>query len=174
MRFSKTPGGADLARIQAKRMAHADLLPSEDLHATIAEICQFLSTLFVVYGLDNLDEEDRAPLLRKLRTWNEEYRGRFAEETTGRCIQMLAPEGQEGMQMEHFLMPLMRMTLTLGVEMCAIKGCPSEKDENRQLMQCGRWVLVLVVFHRIDSRELKHWNWMSDRCRTVRYVSGIR
>ena len=141
MRFSKTPAGADLARIQAKRMAHVDLLPSENLHTTIAEICQFLSTLFVVYGLE-FDEEDREPLVTKLKAWNEEYKGRFAEETTGRCLAMLKPEGSDGMEMQHFLMPLMKMTLSLGTEMCAIKGCPTEKQEDRQLMQCAKYVLL--------------------------------
>ncbi|OCB85802.1 hypothetical protein A7U60_g7154 [Sanghuangporus baumii] len=122
VRFSQTPAGADLARIQAKRMAHVDLLPAGEHHTVIAELCQLLSTLLIIYCLDFDDEQDREPLLARVKEWRDMYRGRFAEETATRVIDMLEPDTEEGKQMT-LMMCLMRMQLGLGVDTCAIKEC---------------------------------------------------
>lgn len=157
MRFSKTPAAADLARIQAKRMATEELIESEDDHTTVAEICQFLSTLLVVYGAQ-IDQEDQEPLLKRLKAWRKQYKGRFAEETTGRCIAILdhdakGPENREMMM----LLPMMRMTLSLGTDMCMIKGCPTNRARNtegstspKELLQCSRYVQELLA-HRANQ-----------------------
>ena len=64
------------------------------------------------------------------------YKGTFTEETAKRVIDMLEPDTEDGKQMTY-MMVLMRMQLSLGVEMCAVKGCPSGK-EGPDLMQCSK------------------------------------
>ena len=89
VRFTQTPAGANLARIQAKRMARVDLLPVGDHEKVVAELCQFLSTLFIIYALDFDEVEDRELLLARVKEWRDMYKGTFADETAKRVIDML-------------------------------------------------------------------------------------
>ena len=91
VRFSKLPIGADLAAIQTHRMATEGLLRTDDPQDTVGEMCQFLSTLLVIYDL-KVSATDRDLLVPKLVGWIAGFRGYFAEQTAQRCLDILRPQ----------------------------------------------------------------------------------
>jgi hypothetical protein len=76
--------------IQAKRIVQSasDMVDVD----TIAETCQFFSTLLVLQGVSGVDEEDKTALLPKLRLWKQLYRGRLASKTSERCLSLLTDD----------------------------------------------------------------------------------
>jgi tRNA G37 N-methylase TrmD len=91
VRFCKTPGAASLTATQAHRVAETDKDALD--HDTAAEACQFLATLIMLQGVDQIPAED-VPALKSLMTaWGRRFRGRFAEETAER-IQMILIGGR--------------------------------------------------------------------------------
>ena len=91
VRFLTTPGGSDILVTHARRLATEEMLPQADEHDTVAEMCQFLSTLLALGDPEVVPADVREPLLKKLKAWRTKFRGRFAQETAERCISMLEP-----------------------------------------------------------------------------------
>lgn len=154
VRFTQTPQAAGLCQHMGHLLVAGQLLPTSDLHTTIAELHQFFSTLLVFSSAYPstpsaplpsssaassvaISPEDKAPLLQKMKAYRNQYRGRFAAETTERCIDIL-----EGSPEMTVMLPGVRMTLSKGLETCSLRGCSvwrdSEKEKGRDLLQCSR------------------------------------
>lgn len=86
-RFMRTPAGDGIVGLQAQRMT------GESTHTLtadgIAEIGQFLSTLFILRGTSEVQEDVKRSLLPKLIQWKRTYKGRLAAETSDRCYTAL-------------------------------------------------------------------------------------
>lgn len=117
-------------------------------------MCQFLSTLLVLAGPDELlpgpgkawndarklNQAHINALLPKLRQWRAAYPSALAAETARRCLQMLAPEGMEGWRMEMECVG-MKITFNKGVPLsCNAEGCSvgAQQEARAMLMQCSR------------------------------------
>lgn len=75
--------------IQTRRTVEA-ISQNEILTADeIGEIGQFLSTLFVLQGIADIDSKDKSILFPKLEQWGREYPGRLACEVSERCLALL-------------------------------------------------------------------------------------
>ena len=89
VRFLGTPASQGLASLQAKRTAEAtsfiDSMPADE----VGEIGQFLSTLLVLQGTEDIDETTKATLISKLKRWQRRSPGTLASETSERCIEQL-------------------------------------------------------------------------------------
>jgi hypothetical protein len=137
----RMPEGAGLLDLQFQRMVDTDPVRSDDDYAmSIAETCQFLSTLLVLYPFTvPADDPRRQRLLEKLRGWRREYRGKFCEKVAQRCLDMLEPQGGRRSEMA-VMAPMMKAHLEKGVESCNAKGCDVGKDGNGKetLQQCAR------------------------------------
>lgn len=78
---------------------HAHRLATENIHKdlinedNVGETCQFLSSLLVTIGSSAVDYKDKEALLPKLKEWKKKYRGDFAKETIGRCIDQMSHKG---------------------------------------------------------------------------------
>ena len=109
------------------------MLQGEETVAEVGEICQFLSTLLILYGTD-IDPEVRRGLIAKLRQWKTQYRGEFAAETAERCLSVFNPSGKMAV-----MIPMMRKELERGVSTCRIGSCHNTPSGgNSELMQCGK------------------------------------
>lgn len=113
-------------------MVSKPIVETEKLIDTIAEMCQFLSTLMMLYGTD-LDPEDRALLILKLQGWKRQYRGMFAAETAERCLSIFNPTGSMAV-----MIPMMKEQLHKGVDNCKAEGCNASISSGRELLQCGK------------------------------------
>ena len=92
MRFLSTPAGAGLAALHTKRVLQfADDLTREAVPDRVAEANQFLSSLLLVQGADDVDPADKEALLPKLKAWKTmpKFRGRLASEASDRAILLL-------------------------------------------------------------------------------------
>lgn len=92
IRFSRTPAGQGLAALQAKRTALAASEIGSMSVDEVGEIGQFLSTLLVLQGVANVDAEDKAILIPKLRQWERAFPGRLAANTSDRCLALLTDD----------------------------------------------------------------------------------
>ncbi|KAI5122323.1 hypothetical protein M0805_002490 [Coniferiporia weirii] len=138
MHFIRTPAGEGLHVLQAQRMINGTLIRSDTMQDVVAEACQFLSTLLVLCGRDVVSGADRTTLLSRLRAWYAQYRGQFAEQTSGRCIDILDPQGAAGAEM-MMMVSMMKMKLMKGVDVCMAENCRISSEGNgRELLQCGR------------------------------------
>lgn len=86
-RFCTVPAGTDITTIQANRTAGANLT-SRDVDE-VGEISQFLSTLFVLQGIDAVDDGVKATLIPKLEECKRIFRGRLASKASERCLALL-------------------------------------------------------------------------------------
>lgn len=90
VRFQRTPAGHGLAVLQANRMATAPASTHFNIDH-VGEITQFLSTLMILQGTEEITEEDKKALLQKLNQWKRTYKGtgRMAESGSERCKTLL-------------------------------------------------------------------------------------
>lgn len=121
-------------------MADMDPLKSDDDYAmSVAETCQFLSTLLVLYDLGHdSDEPTRKKVVDKLKNWRRTYRGKFCEQMAQRCLDMLEPQGVAGGQM-LMMLPMVKAHLEKGLTSCNVTNC--SVAEQQSLMQCARYVI---------------------------------
>lgn len=129
-------------------MVTSDITQSDaDFSMSIAEACQFLSTLLVLFPMDGIDVEKRQALSKKLKNWCRECRGKFCETTAQRCLDMLEPKGRSGTEM-RMMLPMMRQHLAKGVQTCNLEGCSvgANGDETVALQQCSRCAVLSLFF----------------------------
>ncbi|KLO15098.1 hypothetical protein SCHPADRAFT_902668 [Schizopora paradoxa] len=158
IRFCQQPEGEKLAALHTHRLAtqgfHRDHLNEDN----VGETCQFLSSLLVTIGSTTVDQKDKEALLPTLKEWRKRYRGEFAKETIGRCIDQLSHKGASGLGM-MFLEPMMKAQLEKGVEICKSAKCSvSAKSIGHELMQCSRCKCVrycCIEHQRADWPEHK-------------------
>lgn len=79
--------------LQAQRMAAADFDPESMPAKEVSEACQFLSTVLILQGAETVRNEDREPLLERLKGWKRRFRTGFPVETAERCIGVLSGVG---------------------------------------------------------------------------------
>ncbi|VDB84893.1 unnamed protein product [Peniophora sp. CBMAI 1063] len=130
VRFLRTPAGAGLAALHTKRVAQfADDLTKEANPDRVAETNQFLATLLLVQGTDDVDAADKDALLPKLKTWRSmsKFRGRLASEASDRVISLLTNDRVPEMQM-------VRTMLLRSLDECGAPGCQVISG----LQRCGR------------------------------------
>lgn len=89
IRFLRTPAGEGLASLQVKRIATAANEMGAMSVDDVGEILQFCSSILLLQGVQDVDDEDKAILLKHLPDWERKYRGRLASETAGRCLALL-------------------------------------------------------------------------------------
>ncbi|EIW75128.1 hypothetical protein CONPUDRAFT_147299 [Coniophora puteana RWD-64-598 SS2] len=134
IRFSRLPGGRDLAAIMASKVAAIPLDRTDIQEDIAAAIGQFLATLLAVQGVESVSGEDREKVLKLFRKWSNKFSGSFAEETLGRCI-----DGFEGESIMQQMMAGMREMLSKPVEECGAPRCEKRHDPGTtNLMQCGK------------------------------------
>lgn len=96
VRFTRTPSGAGMAPLLASRIADLDPSTESDLDVdAIGELVQFLSTLMVLQGTQDINAEDKEKVKTKCKAWMRKYRGtgRVAENGSDRCLKMLNAPG---------------------------------------------------------------------------------
>ncbi|KAJ7075649.1 hypothetical protein B0H15DRAFT_866195 [Mycena belliarum] len=136
VRFLRSPGGAGIAALQAKRVANAvNEIPSMSVDDA-AEICQFLSTLLLLQGVQDVAEEDKTILLKHLPIWERIFSGRLAAKTANRCLAQLTDDPA----MREMTRAVKTM-LESKLEQCGGPGCTrriSEDGSKSALMHCSR------------------------------------
>ncbi|KAJ7619362.1 hypothetical protein FB45DRAFT_930568 [Roridomyces roridus] len=134
VRFLRSPDGADIAAIQAQRVAAAvDRVPSMPLDH-IAELGQFLSTLFLLQGTQGVSAEDKSILVQHLPQWERRYDGVLAGETAGRCLALLTDDRNM-----RPMMDMVRNMLESKMDKCGGPGCTRRvQKDGAVLQQCGR------------------------------------
>ena len=140
-----SPAGSGLLELHFNRMAAQDPLKSDDDYGmSIAEACQFLSTLLVLYPITIVDPDPRrSTLIGKLKGWCKAYRGRFCEKTAQRCLDVLEPRGIAGGEM-FLMLPFIKGQLSKGIETCNLKECTVGKGQDgKNLLQCGKYVVSM-------------------------------
>ncbi|KAJ6469058.1 hypothetical protein C8R47DRAFT_989790, partial [Mycena vitilis] len=89
IRFLRSSAGEGLAALQAKRVADA----ADEINTMgvdeVGEIGQFLSTILLLQGVQDVAEEDKATILQHLPAWERRFPGRLAAETADRCRAIL-------------------------------------------------------------------------------------
>ncbi|KAJ6524531.1 hypothetical protein B0H19DRAFT_1200169 [Mycena capillaripes] len=135
VRFLRSSAGEGLAALQAKRVASAVDEISTMSVDEVAEVGQFLSSILLLQGVQDVAEEDKAILLRHLPNWEIKYRGRLASETAGRCIALLAgPDPHMRMMIEG-----VKNMLESKLDKCGGPGCTRRvQRDGSDLSQCGR------------------------------------
>ncbi|KAJ7875730.1 hypothetical protein B0H14DRAFT_2343023, partial [Mycena olivaceomarginata] len=89
VRFLRSPPGDGLAAFQVKRVAGAVDEISTMSADDVAEVGQFLSSVLLLQGIQDVAEDDKAILLLHLPIWGGKYPDRLASETAHRCIALL-------------------------------------------------------------------------------------
>lgn len=85
-----------MASLLASRIASIDAAIESTLDVDqIGELVQFLSTLTVLQGTQDINAEDKEKLKTKMRAWMRKYRGigRTAEKGSERCWDILDAPG---------------------------------------------------------------------------------
>lgn len=140
------PEAADLLDLHFQRMVDKDPLESDDDYSmSIAEACQFLSTLLVFYPLDvGTEDPRREKLIEKLRGWRKRYRGKFCDRVAERCLDIIEPNSGDGEEM-MLMLPMIKMQLEKGIETCNAKECNVGRNASgkQTLLQCARCVTKL-------------------------------
>jgi hypothetical protein len=168
VKYSRTPEAASLTPTQLKRMANA---PASFANKPddVAEACQFLATLLGLQGTEGISAADKKALITKLKTWQRKFRGKFAGETSERCLSFLQGDRQDsisGVTSGHawltlhpplFFFALLRMMVMMVKEVavmiskplnsCNMRGCNRRNaPKGEPLIPCNRWVNVSVAY----------------------------
>ncbi|KAK7014202.1 hypothetical protein R3P38DRAFT_3001621 [Favolaschia claudopus] len=135
VRFLRTPGGNGIAALQTKRAAASiDQIDTTFNADSVAEIFQFLGTLLLLQGVQDVAPEDKAILLRHLPNCERKFVGRLASETAGRCMALLSDD--------PYMRPMMqevKRVLEQPLEQCGGPGCTLRVQKNgAELSQCSR------------------------------------
>ncbi|KAJ6598650.1 hypothetical protein B0H10DRAFT_2085252 [Mycena sp. CBHHK59/15] len=133
-RFLRTPAGAGIAALQAKRVANSANEISNMGADDVAEICQFLSTILLLQGLADVEDGDKTVLLQHLQSWEQRFGGRLASETAGRCLALLTDDPVMRPMMEE-----VKQMLESKLDKCGGPGCVRRvQKDNTDLLRCGR------------------------------------
>ncbi|KAJ7468462.1 hypothetical protein FB451DRAFT_1256285 [Mycena latifolia] len=134
IRFLRTSAGEGIASLQAKRVANAVDEISTMSVDDVGEIGQFLSSVLLLQGVQDVAEEDKATLLQHLPIWERNYRGRLASETASRCLALL--NDQHSMRQ---MMQGVKNMLESKLDKCGGPGCTRrDQRDGSNLLQCGR------------------------------------
>ncbi|KAJ7160916.1 hypothetical protein C8R46DRAFT_1105960 [Mycena filopes] len=134
VRFLRSPAGAGLAAMQAKRVANSvNEIPMMSVD-NIGEIGQFLATILLLQGIEEVADEDKAILLQHLPIWERRFRGRLASETAGRCLALLSEDPDMRPMMQG-----VKDILESKLDKCGGPGCVRRvQKDGSDLSQCGR------------------------------------
>ncbi|KAK0486316.1 hypothetical protein IW261DRAFT_1454884 [Armillaria novae-zelandiae] len=130
VRFLKTEAG------QAKRMVASkdSFNPSTQSLQIIAEVCQFMATLLVLEGTEQITADEQKSLEAMLAAWLRGMPSVFAKETCERCLSLLSSD-----QESRFMANSVKGMLEKALRQCGGAGCDLEtKHDGSALMQCGR------------------------------------
>lgn len=89
VRFARTPAGTSLSATQSRRILAAGAGTPAPAPDTVASATQFLATLSLLQGFDELEEDEERALLTVLGAWQHRFRGKFVGETAERCLMLL-------------------------------------------------------------------------------------
>ncbi|KAF7373497.1 hypothetical protein MSAN_00559600 [Mycena sanguinolenta] len=152
IRFLRSPAGAGLAALQAKRVASSDKEISAMNADEVGEVGQWLWTLLLLQGVQDVAEEDKTILLQNLPIWGRKFPGRLASDTTGRCQALLNDDPSVLFYSAQILPPLslhfsamrpmmqgMKIMLESKLDKCGGPGCTRKVQvDGSDLSQCGR------------------------------------
>ncbi|KAG2144328.1 hypothetical protein DEU56DRAFT_791259 [Suillus clintonianus] len=124
-RFLLTTAKSSICKTQARRMAAASSDPADPTY--IVEMCQFLSILLALQGLDSVSEEDKQVLLPKLREWNRKYQ----RQQITRCLKQL-----EGDSETTFMAEGLKQHCEQSLNECGFVDCGTSRTS--KLLQCSR------------------------------------
>ncbi|KAJ7686830.1 hypothetical protein B0H17DRAFT_940099, partial [Mycena rosella] len=134
IRFLRTPAGEGIASLQAKRVANSVGEIGRMSVDDVGEIGQFLSSLLLFQGVQDVAEEDKAILREHLPIWERKYQGRLASETAGRCLALL--NNEPGMRQ---MMQGVKNMLESKLDKCGGPGCVRRAQrDGSDLLQCSR------------------------------------
>ncbi|KAJ6520620.1 hypothetical protein DFH09DRAFT_1373358 [Mycena vulgaris] len=134
IRFLRTPAGEGIASLQAKRVAGAVDAISMMSVDDVGEVGQFLSSVLLLQGVQDVAQEDKEILLQHLPIWERKYRGRLASETASRCLGILRDD--PGMRP---MMQQVKNMLEGKLDKCGGPGCIRRvQRDGSDLLQCGR------------------------------------
>ncbi|KAL1719749.1 hypothetical protein EV715DRAFT_198292 [Schizophyllum commune] len=86
MRLALLPENQDLVAMQVRRtLADADTVQTLESEEVI-RVLQFLSTLLLVQGTDNIPSEDKTALVARLQVWKRRFSHILAGEIAERCL----------------------------------------------------------------------------------------
>ncbi|KAJ7026695.1 hypothetical protein C8F04DRAFT_1045389 [Mycena alexandri] len=134
VRFLRSPAAEGIAALQAKRIANSaseiTMMSVDD----VGEIGQFLATLLLLQGVQDVADEDKAILLQHFPTWERKFSGRLASETAGRCLALLTADPRMRPMMQG-----VKDILESKLEQCGGPGCVRRvQKDGSELSQCGR------------------------------------
>ncbi|KAI0091336.1 hypothetical protein BDY19DRAFT_935212 [Irpex rosettiformis] len=137
IRFLSTPPARSpsLASLYTHRVSqHSQSLSASSNPDDVAETCQFLATLLLVQGTDDIQKQDKDSLLPVLRQWVKRpaFRGRLASDASERVVWLLT--GDRSMAQP---LSMVRNHLIAPLEKCSAQGC-SKTRANGDLMKCSR------------------------------------
>ncbi|KAJ7353390.1 hypothetical protein DFH08DRAFT_692711, partial [Mycena albidolilacea] len=134
IRFLRSSAGAGLAALQAKRVASAVGEISTMNADEVGEIGQFLATLLLLQGVQDVAEEDKTIILQHCPIWARRFPGRLASDTAGRCQALLNNDPS----MRQMLRGVKDM-LESKLDRCGGPGCTrTAQKDGSDLYQCGR------------------------------------
>ncbi|KDQ50887.1 hypothetical protein JAAARDRAFT_41677 [Jaapia argillacea MUCL 33604] len=134
VRFIGTPDGHGIAALQAKRMNESEVEHTD--RDQIGEMCQFLATLLLLQGVNGIDADEKASLVKRLKKWERTFPGRLASTASSRSLAIL--NNEIGMRRA---LDQSRKTIIRGVEQCGADGCFRRRDSQTpgpELKQCAR------------------------------------
>ncbi|KAI0806342.1 hypothetical protein BC629DRAFT_1673543 [Irpex lacteus] len=137
MRFLSTPAAhsPSLASLYTSRVAtYAAALSAESHADSIAETCQFLATLLLVQGTNDVNAEDKNKLLPFVRQWVRKpaFRGRLASDASERVMWLLTGDVSMAQPLS-----MVRNKLISPLEECSAPGCNKTRTSG-DLMKCSR------------------------------------
>ncbi|KAF7324355.1 hypothetical protein MSAN_02521900 [Mycena sanguinolenta] len=118
----------------------------------VGEVGQWLWTLLLLQGVQDVAEEDKTILLQNLPIWGRKFPGRLASDTTGRCQALLNDDPSVLFYSAQILPPLslhfsamrpmmqgMKIMLESKLDKCGGPGCTRKVQvDGSDLSQCGR------------------------------------
>lgn len=144
----------------------------------VGEIGQFLSSILLLQGIQDVSAEDKAILLQHLPMWEQKYHGRLASDTAGRCLGLLTndPSVLDRIYFKapysphlHFrgmrqMIDGVKNMLESKLDKCGGPGCVRRiQKDGSVLLQCGRY--VDHVFRHLTSTHATPC-----RCKSAVYV----
>lgn len=160
MRLAILPHNQDWVTMQFTRTLAAanvmDTMPEEG----VERILQYLSTLLVIQGADNVPNEEKTAMIARLRIWQ----GRFPHvHSAERCLGMLS-----ALPFPDSIIPtasIMRDRLLKGVHSCAI--CLSVKGvDGGTLLRCAKCRSTVYCG---QEHQRAHWRQHKPQCFRVNF-----
>nr|GAT48156.1 predicted protein [Mycena chlorophos] len=92
VRYMRSPAAVGLVGMQAKRIAEQFDTIATYAADDVASLGQFLSTLLLLQGDEEVEIRDKELLVRRMPEWQTKYPGRLAEEVAERCLGVFRKE----------------------------------------------------------------------------------